>query len=42
MSQRRNLVEKDHDLSIRQQCDALSIHRSGLYYSPVGEQTENL
>lgn len=42
MSQRRDLVEKDHDLSIRQQCDALSIHRSGLYYSPRGEKAENL
>jgi len=42
MSQRRGLVDKDHDLSIRQQCDALFIYRSGLYYSPVGETAENL
>jgi putative transposase len=42
MSQRRNLVDKNHDLSVNRQCDALSIHRSGLYYSPKGEKSENL
>jgi len=42
MIQLRDLVDNDHDLSIRQQCDTLSIHRSGLYYSPKGENAENL
>jgi putative transposase len=42
MSQRRNLVDKNHALSINRQCDALSIHRSGLYYSPKGEKSGNL
>lgn len=42
MKQRRDLIDRKHDLSIKQQCDALSIHRSGLYYSPRGEKAENL
>jgi putative transposase len=29
-------------LSISRQCELLSIHRSGLYYQPVGESEENL
>lgn len=29
-------------LSIREQCDILSVHRSGLYYKPKGEKEENL
>lgn len=32
----------DSDLSIRKQCELLSIHRSGLYYKPVGESGDNL
>lgn len=32
MKDRRALVTKDHQLSMRQQCDALSINRSSLYY----------
>lgn len=42
MSQRRELVNKQDDLSTRKQCDILSIQRSGLYYKPVGEKKENL
>lgn len=42
MSQRRELVNKQDDLSTRKQCNILSIHRSGLYYKPVGEKQENL
>ncbi len=42
MSQRRNLVDNQHDLSIRKQCEILSIHKSGLYYTPKGEKPENL
>lgn len=42
MSQRRELVDNQHVLSARKQCDILSIHRSGLYYKPKGEKQENL
>ncbi|MBA7528737.1 IS3 family transposase ISDsp4 [subsurface metagenome] len=42
MSQRRELVDNQHVLSTRKQCDILSIHRSGLYYTPRGEKQENL
>jgi len=42
MNQRREFIDNQHDLSIRKQCDLLSIHRSGLYYSPKGENEENL
>lgn len=42
MIQRRNLVDNQHRLSIRKQCDLLSVHRSGIYYAPKGESTENL
>ena len=37
------MVEKDHNgLSLVQQCKLLSIHRSGLYYTPCVESEENL
>ncbi len=42
MNQRQNLVDTQHDLSVRKQCELLSIHRSGLYYAPKGESQENL
>lgn len=42
LDERRNLVEKSHDLSQEKQCDLLNIHRSGLYYMPVEECEENL
>lgn len=42
MSQRRELVENEDSLSVRKQCDLLSVHRSGLYYKPCGEKQENL
>ena len=42
MSELRKLVDTEHGLSVRQQCDLLEIHRSGLYYKPCGEKTENL
>lgn len=42
MSERRDLVDEEHILSIRKQCSLLSIQRSGLYYSPLGEKQENL
>jgi len=36
------MVERKHKLSIRTQCELLSINRSGLYYEPQGESQENL
>jgi putative transposase len=42
MSQCRKLVDNQHELSVRKQCDLLSVHRSGLYYAPKGESQENL
>jgi putative transposase len=39
----RPLVEWGHpEISVRRQCELLGIHRSGLYYEPVGESEENL
>jgi len=36
--QRREFVDQQNEkLSMRRQCDLLSIHRSGLYYKPIGE-----
>lgn len=36
-------IEKDHSkLSLRRQCRLLSVSRSTLYYTPVGESVENL
>ena len=42
MNQQRNLVDNEHELSVRRQCELLMIHRSGLYYKPCGERPENL
>ena len=42
MSQLRKLVDNQHELSVRNQCELLSVHRSGLYYAPKGESEENL
>jgi putative transposase len=42
MSQRRELIDNQHLLSVRRQCDLLTLHRSGLYYKPKGETPENL
>jgi putative transposase len=43
VAQRRQHVDKAHKhLSVVRQCDLLEIHRSGLYYQPVGESEENL
>jgi len=36
------MVSRDHNLSIRKQCELLYLSRSGLYYQPVGESAENL
>jgi len=42
MSEHRQLIEKEHSLSIRQQCILLGIHRSGIYYEPKKESAGNL
>ncbi len=42
MSEKKNLIVPNKELSIRKQCELLSIHRSGLYYKPLGESQENL
>ena len=42
MNQRRDLIDTQHALSVRGQCDLLFLHRSGLYYKPKGEKPENL
>lgn len=43
MSERVQLVSgRAGNLSIRQQCQLLSIHRSRIYYRPLGEKPENL
>jgi putative transposase len=41
LTARRKMVS-DPLLTISQQCDLLSIHRSGLYYQPVAEREGNL
>jgi len=42
VSERRDLVDNQYDLSVRKQCEILSIHKSSLYYTPKGEKPENL
>ena len=42
VQQRRQHIDKAHKLSVVHQCKLLSIHRSGLYYKPVGESDLNL
>lgn len=43
LGQKRKMVDKSHEkLSVARQCEILDIHRSGLYYEPVGESPLNL
>ncbi len=42
MNQRRDLIDNQHELSMRRQCDLLSVHKSSLYYAPKGGNPENL
>ena len=42
MNQLRKFVDTEHELSVRRQCELLTIHRSGLYYKPCEEKPENL
>jgi putative transposase len=41
MKDRQELVDKEEGMSIRKQCEVLSVNRSSLYYAPVGESEEN-
>jgi len=36
------MVNRDHKLSLRKQCELLQLSRSRLYYQPAGESAENL
>ncbi len=43
LGQKRKMVDKSHErLSVVRQCEILDIHRSGIYYEPVGESPLNL
>lgn len=42
VSQKRQLVDSDSALSIRQQCILLGLSRSSYYFSPQGEKADNL
>lgn len=42
-TERQGSVEMDHpELSIKRQCELLTVHRSGLYYKPQGEKEADL
>lgn len=41
-AERRAMINRGSDMTIRHQCELLSIHRSGLYYKPVPVSEENL
>jgi putative transposase len=42
VKERLDLIDTEHILSTRKQCEILSVHRSGLYYNPQGEKKDNL
>lgn len=43
MADRRRLIKRDHEsLSLKRQCELLSLNRSSFYYVPQGESEENL
>jgi putative transposase len=42
MKERLYLIDIEHTLSARKQCEILAVHRSGLYYKPKGEKKDNL
>ena len=42
MKEPHTYISIDEPLSIRRQCDLLSVNRSNLYYQAIGETTENL
>ncbi len=42
LEQRRLMVDHNFELSLTKQCDLLTIHRSGFYYTPSPDSNENL
>ena len=42
MIRKSMIIKNEDDLSIRHQCDLLSINRSSFYYVPLGESSKNL
>jgi putative transposase len=42
VKERLYLIDSEHILSTRKQCKILVVHRSGLYYKPKGEKSDNL
>src|SRR5665811_927062 len=42
MKERLDLIDREHTLSARKQCEILAVHRSSLYYNPQGEKRNNL
>ena len=42
MEERRALITRDEQLSIRRQCELACVNRSSVYYQPVVESQENL
>ena len=42
MKERLDLIDREHVLSTRKQCEILSVHRRGLFYKPQGEKRDNL
>src|SRR5690554_6071149 len=43
LKEKRTMIEKENsEISVSRQCELLEIHRSGLYYTPSAEQSENL
>lgn len=41
VEERRQMIDRDHQLSISEQCRLLSLHRSGFYYKPCEESEKN-
>jgi putative transposase len=42
VKERKSMINKKEEISLRHQCELLSLHRSGLYYTPSSESEENL
>ncbi|MCB0541287.1 MAG: IS3 family transposase [Bacteroidetes bacterium] len=42
MKERKEMVSKGENLSVRKQSELLEVNRSSLYYKPLGESKENL
>jgi putative transposase len=40
--EREDMIDKNEKMSISKQCEILDLNRNFLYYSPKGENEENL